>query len=223
MVRPVLAFGVLIAALGFTPAVAFPRFGDPAVTQLWTDDAYVCTATFIEEHNGLSWVVSAAHCADEDSLLSRDKDAPSRGVVNWRLLARGHVAIERVYDVALGTVPDMRSTRTYHVLSAMMPRHGVVYAHGFPRGVERVATLSILGDSDELPGMVVLLAAPNEIEVGFSGSAVFNDRDELVGIVSRARVEHHEQDPPDAVRVYVTPVEVIHRLMDVMGLEASTK
>ena len=211
--------GILALLLLFPlTAGAISDQGRPALSRLWvsTDegDRFACTVSYIQPYinESMSWVITAAHCAD-GRLIKRNEAETVAGVVNWRLVVMDHGRYTlHITDVAVGTVPEVRDDRIHAGreklwLNSTNPSHGqIVYIHGFPRGIEQVSLGRVVGPPvlDDIkilvqtgeydlewktypevhPGtQLAILVRAGTIVGGSSGSPVLNQDGRLVGIL----------------------------------------
>lgn len=209
--------GLLLLA---TSAGAISDLGAPSVTRLWTStstgDRFTCTASYIHPYISeyVSWVVTAGHCDGAD-LLKRNVAGNLLTLVNWRGKLMDHAGryTTCTVDLLAGTTPDAREVKSRLWLAAKAPSGGIVYIHGFPRGVERVTAGQLIAESDsEFPCSRVVRVTRGEIAGGSSGSPILDSSGSVVGIVWGLR----EGTPYD--EVLMTPVEVLHALLNLLNV-----
>lgn len=244
--RKFIAAIVVGVSLFASPAFAIFDHGYSAITRLWTNDGFVCSAFYIYPRVGemSSWVVTAAHCvAAGGATIKRSQDLMMAGVVNWHGMLYTSARVSDLHqDIAVGTVPDLRKgEKDWLWLADAAPERGPAYVHGFPAGIERISVGFVVPAGREsdfsvmvgamfgaerktlaelVPGTRLLLVRKGEIMGGSSGSAVVNPEGRLIGILWGMVNEKAMLQGPYVDEndvVLFTPVEQIHKLMKDLG------
>jgi hypothetical protein len=210
----------VLALCTVVPSWAIVDIGDPAVTRLWSaGDDFMCSATYIREARpGVAWIMTAGHCTGA-SYARRTVNDYILGAIDWRVAIQTHSYAGKVYDIALGTVPDVRDKQTYHAFFAdKMPDAGRVYIHGFPQGVESVVVGTIEGRSKDMrASWDVVVPHAGDILPGSSGSVVLDQQGDICGVLWGLRADPKTGAP--TTRVVVTDISVFHEMVKLFDLK----
>lgn len=224
--KRIIALLVCLLLLAAQGAQAIVDLGHPAVTRIWTSDAFACSATYIREARpGVAWILSAGHCAIA-RYTKRNATVSILGGIDWRVTVQSHAYSESVYDIAIGTVPDVRpegDRKYYSFFAEKFPEEGVVYIHGFPLGIESVVIGTVVGPAQangkDMPGTwEVRVRRAGDVMPGSSGSVVLDGNGYIVGVLWGLKVVSPlTEEPTD--RVFVTDIAVFHSLAKIVGLK----
>lgn len=203
-----------LALLAAVPAGAGPELGSPAVTRLWRQvpggRVPACTAVYVRDPwdrlpAGAVWLLTARHCTTEGRWFV-GREAPDEPLPP--VAAADEPQAPATPDIAVARAGGERTALT---LAERMPRHGSVWVHGFPFGVEHLTAARIRGDSPRRPGSVelkVVVGPMTEVGPGVSGSPVIDAAGRLIGVLWGLRAEDER-----AYTALVTPVEALRALL----------
>ena len=203
MVRMLASATIMVAVVLLSLGAAASEYGHPAVVRIVGPSGSGCTGWFYTAPNAVRLLITAGHC------YGMKLRGSSRLVWLYQIEEDG-------IDVAVAMdVSDDGPDRTLSLSTKFPDFLDPVYFHGYPGGMEVLATGIWIGKYPKFFDTYVAVFTEDAVIPGASGGPILNAHDEVLGMVWGI-----QQEPTAGlVRVFFVPAHVIKRVLDELSRE----